>query len=111
LIVSTDTALAPGVLASGVVGGVPHLYIGDSMNHRVLDLVIPLAIGTATPTPAGTSLTMQLAQQFVSPQFNPIKSIAVDPQGATINILAQNAAQLKLVSLSSGLQADCASGS
>jgi serine/threonine protein phosphatase PrpC len=115
LIVSTDTALAPGVLASGVVGGMPHLYIGDSMNHRVLDLVIPPAIGTATPTatatPAGTSLTMQLAQQFVSPQFNPIKSIAVDPQGAKINILAQNASQLKLVSVSSGLQAGCASGS
>jgi serine/threonine protein phosphatase PrpC len=115
LIVSTDPALAHGVLASGVVGGVPHLYIGDSMNHRVLDLVIPPTSGTATPTatatPTGTSLTMQLVQQFVSPQFNPVKGIAVDPQGANINILAQNASQLKLVSVSSGLQAGCASGS
>ena len=115
LSVPTDTALAPGVLASGVVNGAPHLYIGDSMNHRVLDLVIPPASGTATPsataTPASPSLTMQLVQQFVSPQFNPVKGIAVDPQGVNINILAQNASQLSLVSASSGSQAGCANGS
>ncbi len=115
LIVSTATALA-----SGVAGGVPHLYIGDSMNHRVLDLIIPSTIGagtptaTATATPAGASLTltMQLVQQFVSPQsINIVKGIAVDPQGANIHFLAQNALQLNLVSVSSGLQTACASGS
>ena len=116
LIVSTATAApAPDVLASGVVNGVPHLYIGDSMNHRVLDLVIPASIGAGTPTaaatPASPSLTMQLNQQLVSSQFNTVKSIAVDPQGATINILAQGTSQLNLVSVSSGLQAGCASGS
>lgn len=112
---STATTQAPGVLASGVVSGVPHLYIGDSVNHRVLDLVIPpagaTATPTATPTPAGTSLTMQMNQQFVSSQFNTVKGIAVDPQGASINILAQNASQLNLVSVSSNLQAGGASGS
>jgi serine/threonine protein phosphatase PrpC len=116
LIVSTATAApAPDVLASGVVNGTPHLYIGDSTNHRVLDLIISPTIGTATPTatstPAVTSLTMQLVQQFVSPQFNPVKGIAIDPQGANIKILAQNASLLNLVSVSSGLQAGCASGS
>jgi serine/threonine protein phosphatase PrpC len=112
LIVSTATSLA-----SGVVNGVSHLYIGDSVNHRVLDLVIPQASGTATPTATATaagtstSLTMQLVQQLVSPQFNTVKGIAVDLQGANIDILAQNATQLNLVSVSSGLQAGCASGS
>jgi serine/threonine protein phosphatase PrpC len=115
LIVTMATAQAPGVLASGVVNGTPHLYIGDSLNHRVLDLEIPPASGTVTPTatatPAGASLTMQLDQQFVSPQLNTVKGIAVDPQGANINILAQNASQLNRVSVSSGVQAGCASGS
>jgi serine/threonine protein phosphatase PrpC len=116
LIVSTATAApVPDVLASGVVDRTPHLYIGDSTNHRVLDLVIPASIGagtpTATATAAGTSLTMQLVQQLVSPLFNTVKGIAVDLQGMNIDILAQNASQLNLVSVNSGLQAGCTSGS
>ncbi len=115
---SVPTASSSGVLASGVVGGVPHLYIGDSTNHRVLDLVIPSAGATGTPTttstatPASANLTMQLTQQFVSPLFNTVKGIAVDPQSAKINILAQNASQqLNLVSASSNPQTGCPSGS
>jgi hypothetical protein len=116
LIVSTTTTTTTTVLASGEVSGVPHLYIGDSTNHRVLDLEIPTSSGTSTPTatstPASASLTMQLVQQFVSSQFlNAVKSVAVDPLGATVNILAQNPSQLNLVSVNSGLQAGCASGS
>lgn len=120
LIVSTATAApVPDVLASGVVDGTPHLYIGDSTNHRVLDLVIPAATAAGTPTPTttatapNTSLTMQLVQQLVSPQFNTVKGIAVDlpVQGANVHILAQNASQLNLVSVIPGLQTGCASGS
>jgi serine/threonine protein phosphatase PrpC len=108
-------------LASGVVGGTPHLYIGDPTNQRVLDLKIsssgtsagatPTATTTATPQVA--SLTMQPVQQLVSPQFNTLKGIAINPQGTTINILTQSAPaqQLNLVSTSSGLQTGCASGS
>ncbi|MGH2493188.1 MAG: Stp1/IreP family PP2C-type Ser/Thr phosphatase [Ktedonobacteraceae bacterium] len=103
------------MLASGVVNGAPHLYIGDPQNHRVLDLDIPAVSGTGPSTATGTSaqpsLTMQLVQQFFSPQLlNPVKSIAVDPQGANVNMLAQNASQLNLVTVSSGTQAGCASG-
>jgi serine/threonine protein phosphatase PrpC len=113
LIVSTAT-----ILASGEVNGAPHLYIGDSTNHRLLDLEILPASATSTPavtgTPTGASLIMQLDQQFASSQLlNVVKSIAVDPQaqGANINILGQNSSQLNLVSVSPGLQTKCASGS
>jgi len=112
LIVSTTTTTTTTVLASGEVNGVPHLYIGDSTNHRVLDLEIPTSSGTSTPTatgtPASASLTMQLVQQFVSSQFlNAVKSVAVDPLHATVNILAQNSSQLNLVSISTGSQGFC----
>lgn len=103
------------ILISGVVNGAPHLYIGDPQNHRVLDLQIPAVSGTgpaATGTPVQASLTMQLVQQFVSPGLlNPVKSIAVDPQGANVNLLAQSASQLNLVTVNSGVQVGCASGS
>ena len=112
LIVSATTPTTTTVLASGEVNGVPHLYIGDSPNHRVLDLEIPAASATSTPTatgtPASASLTMQLVQQFVSSQFlNAVKSVAVDPLGTTVNILAQNPSQLNLVSVSTGIQTGC----
>ena len=115
-----STTQASGMLASGVVNGTPHLYIGDPTNHRVLDLVIAPASASGTPTPtatttaasAGPSLTMQPVQQLVSPQFTALKGIAVDPQGATINLLTQpDATHLNLVSVSSGPQSGCASGS
>ena len=107
------------MLASGVVNGTPHLYVGDPTNHRVLDLQI-LPVGTpGGPTPTATtgtstvaSLTMQPVQQLVSPQFNTLKGIAIDPQGATINILTQlDASHLNVVSASSGPQTVCKSGS
>lgn len=108
-------------LASGVVNGTPHLYIGDPTNQRVVDLEIskvsasegPTPTSATTATPAVTTLTMQSVQQLVSPQFGALKGIAVDPQGATINVLTQNASsqQLNLVSTGSGPQTGCTSGS
>ncbi len=96
-------------LSVGVVNTVSHLYIGDSTNHRVLDLQ------QATPPPAGTgtgkSITMQLVQQYVSSQeLNVVKSLAVDPQGANLNILAQpgNTSPVHLVSVSTApMQTAC----
>ncbi len=104
-------------LSVGVVAGVPHLYIGDSNNHRVLDLDEALVAGgsgtpTGTSTPTGNIVTMQLVQQYVSPSvLNVVKGMAVDPQGATLHILAQtsNTPQLSLVSTSTALQHGCAS--
>ena len=96
-------------LSVGVVNTVSHLYIGDSTNHRVLDLQ------EAAPPPAGTgtgkSITMQLVQQYVSSQeLNVVKSLAVDPQGANLNILAQpgNTSPVHLVSVSTApMQTAC----
>ena len=96
------------ILSVGVVQTVSHLYIGDSTNHRVLDLE------EATP-PAGTgtgkSMTMQLVQQYVSSQeLNVVKSLAVDSQGATLTILAQlsTTSPVHLVSVSTAaMQTAC----
>ena len=109
--VPASTLPASDLLVSGVVKGTPHLYIGDPTNHRVVDLEIsppgtpggPTPTTTTTGTPTVSSLTMQPVQQLVSPQFNTLKGIAIDPQSATINILTQSdASHLYLVSASSG---------
>ncbi len=89
------------ILSVGVVNTVSHLYIGDSTNHRVLDLqeAAPPPTGTGT----GKSITMQLVQQYVSSQeLNVVKSLAVDPLGANLTILAQpgNTSPVHLVSVS-----------
>ena len=122
LSVSASTPQASDALASGVVNGTPHLYLGDPTSHRVLDLVTlpgtqgsptPTATKSTTATPAATSLIMQTVQQLLSPQqFSTLKGIAIDPQGATINILTQpDASTLSVISVSSSPQTLCASGS
>ena len=119
-------------LSVGVVNGFSHLYVGDSNNHRVLDLEESPAGGTGTPaatststatntsaatsTPTGNIVTMQLDQQIFSPQLlNTVKGIAVDPLGTSVNILAQNPSQqnpsqlnLDVVSVKTGMQTGCA---
>ncbi|HEV2582060.1 MAG TPA: Stp1/IreP family PP2C-type Ser/Thr phosphatase [Ktedonobacteraceae bacterium] len=91
-------------LAVGVVSNTTHLYIGDSSNHRVIDLVV------ASST--GTSVTMKLIQQYVSAQLlNKVESIAVDPGGATMYLLDQvSAKQISLISVSTALQSGCGTG-
>lgn len=97
------------LLAVGVVNNVTHLYIGDSLNHRVVDLnqaSAPLTGGAA----GSGSVTMQLVQQYVSAQWlNSLKSIAVEPGGAAMHMLVQqsNSSQ-NLVTASTGLQSGCA---
>src|SRR6266481_4238571 len=92
---STSTAM----LAAGLVSGISHLYIGDPVNHRVLDLdVAASAGGPTTPTPAprgtavaGSNVKLQLMQQYVLPTgSSQVKSLAVDPKGARLDILSQN---------------------
>ena len=56
-------------------------------------------------------MTMQLVQQYVSSQeLNVVKSLAVDPQGATLTILAQpsTTSPVHLVSVSTAaMQTAC----
>jgi serine/threonine protein phosphatase PrpC/Flp pilus assembly protein TadG len=114
LMVPSALPTNPAMLAAGLVNGVPHLYIGDPINHRVLDLEVaePSVQGTSTPTPTpvGSTLTLQLVQQYVSPaDLSMVKSLAVDPQGVQLGILSQNTSSMvSLVTASTGPQTGCA---
>jgi serine/threonine protein phosphatase PrpC len=109
---STSTAM----LSTGVVNGTPHLYIGDPVNHRVLDLDVakPLVGGPPTPTPTGTNVagnnvTLGLVQQYVlSGGSSLVKSLAVDPKGKQLDILSQNTPSVSgLISVGTGPQSGC----
>ena len=88
----TSTAL----LAVGQVNHTLHLYIGDPVNHRILDLENASgAQGSPSATSTGTNVAasgvkLQLVQQYVSSMdFRQVKSLAVDPQGTKLEVLAQ----------------------
>jgi serine/threonine protein phosphatase PrpC len=111
---STNTAM----LSTGVINGTPHLYIGDPVNHRVLDLDVakPLVGGPPTPTPrptgtnvAGNNVTLGLVQQYVlSSGSSLLKSLAVNPEGKQLDILSQNAPSASsLISVGTGPQSGC----
>lgn len=96
-----------------------HLYIGDPTDHRVLDLIVqpPASSGGpagATPTPtsnaSNNSVTLDLVQQYVSlSSFSAIKSVAVNPNGNNINILAQSSSGGEnLLTVNAGTQQACA---
>jgi len=97
-------------LSAGMVTGTNafHLFIGDPASHRVLDLTL---LATSGNNAQNASVTLSLVQQYTSPAyFNTIKSVAIDPSGATINILGQNAsASESLVQVSANAQNACAS--
>jgi serine/threonine protein phosphatase PrpC len=84
----------PAMLTAGQIGSVPHLYIGDPANHRVLNLEAN-PTGSITPTPTGTtgtinSVTLQLDQQYVSyTDFKQMKSLAADQLGHQLAALSQ----------------------
>jgi serine/threonine protein phosphatase PrpC len=115
LIVPSASPTTPALLATGLVNRVPHLYIGDPMNHRVLDLQVPQSSVQGSITPASTSvgstLTLQLVQQYVSSaDLSMVKSLSVDPQGGQLGILSQNTpSMMSLVTVSTGPQTGCAS--
>jgi serine/threonine protein phosphatase PrpC len=120
LLVPSASTTNSAMLTAGQENGTPHLYIGDPVNHRVLDLDFfagPLVGGPATPTPvptgtniAGSSVILQLVQQYVSStDLNQAKSLAADPRGTQIDVLSQNAPlMMSLVTVNTGQQAGCA---
>ncbi len=111
-------ATSQEALVASVVNNVSHLYIMDAVLHRILDLqpsslatraasATPGASATASSAGGGTSngsnattSTLQVVQQYASPTlFAQLKSMGVDPQGATIDVLSQNSSSsLNLVS-------------
>jgi hypothetical protein len=115
LIVPSASPTTPVLLATGLVNRVPHLYIGDPMNHRVLDLQVPQSSVQGSITPASTSVgstvTLQLVQQYVSAaDLSMVKSLSVDPQGVQLGILSQTTrSMMSLVTVSTGPQTGCAS--
>ena len=97
-------------LTAGRVNGIPHLYIGDPANHRVLNLVSSPG-GSITPTPTGTSGTtnsvkLLLDRQYVSySDFKQVKSLAADRQGDQLAALSQIPPSMaNLVSIQTGTQ-------
>jgi hypothetical protein len=100
----------PAVLTAGQINGVPHLYIGDPANRRVLNLESSPG-GSTSPTPTGTngatnSVKLQLDQQYVSfSDLKQVKSLAADRQGKLLAVLSQNAPSMaSLVSINTGAQ-------
>jgi serine/threonine protein phosphatase PrpC len=113
---ATTTALSipstsvPAILTAGQINGVPHLYIGDPLNYRVLNLEFSPS-GPLTPTSTGTTSTtnsvkLQLNQQYVSyADFKQIKSLAVVRLGDQLATLTQiPPSTANLVSIQTGTQ-------
>ncbi len=115
----------PATLSAGNVhaDSTAHLFIADPANHRVLDLVVkpaassggpdvtPTAATTSTNNAAGNSVTLNLVQQYASPDyFGTIKSVATNPGGTIVYILGQNARDTQsIIEVSAGPQQACAS--
>lgn len=100
----------PAMLTAGQIHGVPHLYIGDPANHRVLNLEASQS-GSTTSTPTGKNVTassvkFQLDQQYVSySDLKQVKSLAADRQGNLLAALSQNSpTTASLVSINTGTQ-------
>jgi hypothetical protein len=82
---------------------VPHLYLADTANRRVLDLsgstnvLVPLA-GTRS---ASKSLLFQMVQQYASASIlGQMKGIAMDAKGMVLYALTQsNPPLVRLVSI------------
>jgi hypothetical protein len=118
---------SPAILSTAMITAADgtsqyHLFIGDPVNHRVLDLTPPQPMATAggpgstptttsTSTTQGSSPTLTLVQQYASPDyFNPLKGMAIDPGGTTINILGQHTSSSEdLMVINTDPQKVCAS--
>lgn len=112
-------------LAVSLVDKVPHLFVMDVMQNRILELT-PVgdsgATGTTTtPTPKSTNtgggavndatpITLNLVKQYASsPLLTQGKSLAVDTQGANVNVLTQSSASSlpNVVAFSTTAQTGC----
>ena len=109
---SVPGTTSTSALAVSLVGKVPHLFVMDVMLNRILELtpvgdsVATAATGTTTITPPpkststgggaisdATPITLSLVKQYASsPLFTQGKSLAVDTQGANVNVLTQSSA-------------------
>jgi len=96
----------PAMLTAGQINGVPHLYIGDPANHRVLNLESSPGGLTTPTTGTNNSVKLQLDQQYVSyTDFKQVKSLAVDRQGDQLSALSQiPPSTANLVSIQTGTQ-------
>lgn len=112
-------------LVVGLVNNEPHLFILDIVQHRVLELTsVGGGVVTATPTvhitatstvsgggvvTAPTPVTLKLVEQYASfTFFNQSKSIAVDAQSSTTNVLTQGQGPaFNLVAFSPNQQDNC----
>ncbi|HYX49840.1 MAG TPA: Stp1/IreP family PP2C-type Ser/Thr phosphatase, partial [Ktedonobacteraceae bacterium] len=99
LSIPSTTQTNPATLTTGQINGVPHLYIGDPENYRILDLKSS-PTGSLTPTSTGTtgnssSVKLQLNQQYVSfTDLKQLKSLAVDRKGDQLAALSQIASSM-----------------
>jgi len=101
--VASTADLAAESLSAAVVGGVPHLYLADTANRRVVDLsgstnvLVPLA-GTRS---ASKSQLFQMVQQYASSSIlGQMKGIAMDAKGMVLYALTQsNPPLVRLVSI------------
>jgi len=84
------TVSSTASLTTNPLGNVPHLYIADTANHRILEL-------QTVPNPGvGNPVTLQLVRQYVSSDlFAQMKNLALNPKsGAIIYVLAQKTASV-----------------
>jgi hypothetical protein len=120
LMVTGISPTSPATLSAGQVNNVTHLYVGDSYNHRVLDLVAnptvivggptPAPPASSTPASSGQGINFQLVNQFVSSNyFTQVKSIAAQPNSSQLNVLTQNASGQNLVAFDTVAQSNCPS--
>jgi serine/threonine protein phosphatase PrpC len=120
LMVTGISPTSPATLSAGQVNNVTHLYVGDSYNHRVLDLVAnptvivggptPVPPASSTPASSGQGINFHLVNQFVSSSyFTQVKSIAAQPNSSQLNVLTQNASGQNLVAFDTVAQSNCPS--
>ncbi|GER86807.1 hypothetical protein KDW_09690 [Dictyobacter vulcani] len=105
LTIPPPTAQTPqSLLSAGLINKVPHLFVVDNTNHRVLNFVVtPNAAPTASATPnnnsvvggrvvapsAPATLSARLEQQYVSANVvSGVKSSAFDPRLNHLHLLA-----------------------
>jgi len=95
----TVSSTAP--LSTSLVGTVPHLYIADTANRRLLDLQPAPDAGTSTP------IRLQLVRQYVSSGlFAQVKSLTLNSSSGAAYVLTQkNQAVFSLVSVNLNAQA------